>query len=366
MKTRAITTCIVLIVLVTASVTHAGWQFSDEFEDDIIDSSNWVTGGEKRAYYGAPGGSWTWSHTETVFDGGDPDGYLQMSVAGPYTGNSYGAEAWIRTNHDYNDGGWHVANFKWKAEFYDGAVNPHCNQYYIQVTDGYIPPTANLHWAHDQAVWDSIPELAGTINLLWTYFPDTPVWTRGGWIHGPAGAAVPSQAIPQGSPETWSILIDPSGTAKLYGGPDATGSLLREEALDPSNPWYLRFMVVDATSSGFGAGEARLDLHSFSSFCVSASPTHKPRLSLPQEKEIHNKIRDLEKLLVAESAKPIDKQNFETILEQVKKIDVPKNSRWRATYQGLTDYTKGVIKLARRRAEVEKKGSRQKRRKISD
>ena len=80
----------------------------------------------------------------------------------------------------------------------------------------------------------------------------------------------------------------------------------------------------------------------------------KVRLSIHQEKEIHQKIRDLEKFLVAESAKPVDKQDFEKILEQAKKIDVPKNSRWISTYQWMIDYTEGEIKLAKRRGEAEK------------
>ena len=264
-KTKLLTVCVAMIVLALASLAHAGGNFSDEFEGGSVDPTNWVTGGERRAYYGAPGGSWVWSHDETVYTGGDPDGCLQMRVAGPYTGNTYGAEAWIRTSYDYNDGGWHLANFKWRAEYYDGYTYPHHNQYYVQVTDGYIPPTAFVHWAHDQATWDSIPELAGTVNLLWTYFPGSGDQKRGGWIAGPPGTAVPSQAIPQDSPETWSILIDPSGTAQLYGGPDATGSLLWTETLDRSKPWHLRFMVRDGTSSGFGTGEARFDLYSFSS-----------------------------------------------------------------------------------------------------
>jgi len=63
----------------------------------------------------------------------------------------------------------------------------------------------------------------------------------------------------------------------------------------------------------------------------------KARLSVRHEKEIHKKIRDLEKLLLAESTKAIDKQDFAKILEQAEKIDVPKNSRWKSTYQWLMD-----------------------------
>ena len=177
-----------------------------------------------------------------------------MSVVGPYTGITYGAEAWIRTTYDYNDGDWYMLNFKWKAELGED----HFNQYLVQITDGYIPATAPFHWQHDEP---RPPELAPTVDLLWTYNTTSEKWVRGGFV----GDTPSDLDVPQGSPETWSIVIHPSGTASLYNGPDATGSLLRAEALDPSYPWYVRLMVNDGTSAGFGAGETHLDLYSYSS-----------------------------------------------------------------------------------------------------
>jgi len=211
----------VLVLATPASIFADVAIFVDEFEDDSINPDHWVIDGERRGYAGAPAGDWTWSHHETVYDEGDPDGYLRMCVSGPYTPNTYGAEAWIRTTHDYNDGGWYTANFKWKAV----PLDTHYNHYFIQITDGYIPPAAPFHW---QYVEPRPPELAPTVDLLRSYNADLEELRRGGRPGEPP-------YIPQGSPATWSIVMDPSGTARLYNGPDGTGDLLREEALDPSS-----------------------------------------------------------------------------------------------------------------------------------
>ncbi len=87
---------------------------------------------------------------------------------------------------------------------------------------------------------------------------------------------------------------------------------------------------------------------------TAVKPTvREEQLSVRQEKEIHKKIRALEKNLVAESSKPLDKQNFENILKKAKKMDVPKNSRWKATHDWLIDYTEREIKLAKRRKDAD-------------
>lgn len=96
--------------------------------------------------------------------------------------------------------------------------------------------------------WQQL-DYMGTSDLLW----DTNT-TWKGWVF--ENESSPGKL-------SWSITIDPSGLARLYDGPNATGVLLREETLSPSYPWYIRFMVSDGTSSGFPDGDARLNLYNF-------------------------------------------------------------------------------------------------------
>ena len=209
---------------------------SDEFEDGIIDTNLWVTGGAKRGWNlsdPSDTGSWNYSHEEIT----DPiDGYLNMRVWGPASGNTYGAEAWVRTSTDFNDGANHIINFTWEPEF----IDYHYNTYFIQVTDGYISPENTLHWALSS-------DYAGTVNLLWD--------------EGSRGLSFENEPSP--GKLNWSITIDPSGVVCLYDSPYAAGTLMYEGALDLAYPWYVRFMVSDGTSAGFPAGDARLKLLDF-------------------------------------------------------------------------------------------------------
>lgn len=233
-----ITTVAVVTFTCLGSPTKAQISFPDDFEDGVIDSTLWVWGGLNRATSGGQGGSWQWSHEETVAS----DGYLSMRVWGPTSGNTFGSEAWVRTLYDYNDGAYHTINFTWEAAVQDS----HYNQYYIQVTDGYISPNGTSHWPFGEA------PITGTTDLLWRADP----------VEHP-GASYPS-GLAKG---TRSITIDPAaGVARLYDSPNASGTLLREEPLYPGYPWYVRFMVVDATSAGFPAGDIRLNLYDFASF----------------------------------------------------------------------------------------------------
>jgi|GEM_PF-3560102 len=206
----------------------------DDFEDGVIDAGRWTWGGLNRSYAGAPSGSWQWSHEEV---GEVADGHLRMRVWGPTSGGTYGAEAWVRTLYDFNDGMNHVVDFTWEAAVQDD----HDNIYYIQVTDGYISPHGDTNWTYEPA--------PGTTNLLW----------RDANGQEYAGARLPA-GVPKSAR---SMTIDPAGVARLYDGPCATGTLLREEPLYPSYPWYIRFMVTDATSSGFPAGDISLNLYDF-------------------------------------------------------------------------------------------------------
>jgi hypothetical protein len=208
--------------------------YHDGFEDGAIDPVLWVHGGAKRGWNGANVGDWTYSHEEVVHP---TDGFFRATVEGPTSGLTYGAEAWVRSAHNYNDGVPWMINFTWEGEVLDD----HYNHYLVQITDGFVPPDEPFHWWYN--------DYAGTVDLLWSMQKGNLV--RG--AHLPAGMAK----------TTWSISIEPSGTARLYDGPNATGSLLREEGLDVAYPWYYRLMVTDGTSAGFPSGEARLNLYDF-------------------------------------------------------------------------------------------------------
>jgi len=217
--------------------------FLDDFEDGVIDTSLWVVGGRNVSWSPSDPGSWTWSHDEVISDPGDPDGYLRLRVKGPGSGNSYGAIAWLRTTYNFNDGRDYTLNFTWKADVEDS----HCNRHYIQVTDGYIPSFQEFHgWYFDSPN----PGMDGTIDLLWE------IDSQG---NPHLGHWYPSD----GPKQTWSITISPSAVARLYDGPDATGSLLHEATLNLSKPWFVSLMVADATSAGFPAGDTRLNLYHF-------------------------------------------------------------------------------------------------------
>ncbi|MFA6134301.1 MAG: PEP-CTERM sorting domain-containing protein [Phycisphaerae bacterium] len=233
--------CIVILLALSGPL-FAGGSFSDSFNDNSLDTSHWVVGGGARGTWTSDmlgTGPWTAWQTEG-YTAGNPDGRLQLGVQGPGSGNTFGGEAWVRTSHNYNDGNAYLMNFTWQAE----VVDWHFNHYHIQITDGYIADPENNHWI------DERPD-AGTTDLLW-----------GTNSHGDPvryGAYSSTQAK-----STWSLTIAPSGFASLYDGPDGpsgTGNLLRTEILNLADPWYVRFFVNDATSAGFPAGEAHLNLY---------------------------------------------------------------------------------------------------------
>lgn len=213
--------------------------FGDNFEDGTINGSLWVVGGGQHGQPGDPG-DWQYSTMEVL----DPtDGYFQGRVWGPESGNTYGAEVWIQTAYNFNDGKCHIINFTWEPEFAD----PHCNHYFIQVTDGYLGAPPNLYWAYQ--------DYPGMVNLLWCDF------VHGGTPH----AGMHFEYRPSIGKVTWSIRVNSVGIAQLYDGPGGTGSLLKEAFLDKAEPWYIRFMGMDGTSAGFPAGDAWVNLYHFSS-----------------------------------------------------------------------------------------------------
>ena len=198
----------------------------DDFEDGQIDVGLWSWGGAPR---GNPGGSWQWSHEEIP----GSDGYLSIRVWGPTSALSHGAEAWIRTQDDFNDGGHYAINFRWSAE-----VNAdHLDMFAIQICDGTIPGGTDAYWFGDSP--------GGIDGRSWRnlYFR----WEQ-----------------PDMPPSDWSILIDAAThSAVLYDGPDLAGQIIGQKALPPDQPWYIRFIQVDATSAGYPAGDNRLNVFDF-------------------------------------------------------------------------------------------------------
>ena len=252
MRKLYIITFICGLLLLMADVSVA--DFSDDFEDGTINTSLWVTGGYKRGWRtDIPPGVGNWDHRpEEIVDA--TDGYLSMHVWGPTSGNTYGAEAWVRTKHDFNDGKSYLINFTWEPEFIDW----HFNFYHLQITDGYIPVYGNVHWAHQY-------DYPGTVNLLRQL--ETGGSLSRGWHY---------QNSPPVGKLNYSITIEQAGIVKLYDAPNAGGTLLREEPLDPGSPWYIRFMTIDATSSGFPSGECRLNLYDFSAEVTTPGPQPEP------------------------------------------------------------------------------------------
>ncbi|MCK4625309.1 MAG: hypothetical protein KAV00_08370, partial [Phycisphaerae bacterium] len=225
-------------VLCVASPTLADPVWADDFEDGVIDSSLWVVGGSKRGGFEPGAGDWQWSHDEIVAS----DGYLRTRVWGPESGITYGAEGWVRTTYNYNDGSDYIINFRWETD-----VNAyHVDMYAIQITDGFIPGGTSMFWfgsgsgGIDGATWKNL------------YF---------------------QRDQPDMVPTEWSICIDgTNNTATLFEGPDCTGPVSEEgeKTLPSDQPWYLRFIHTDATSSGYPAGDNLLNLYDFSSVPGSA------------------------------------------------------------------------------------------------
>lgn len=213
-------------------------QPSDDFEDGVIDA-RWIVGSAKRSCGGWCGlGNWTYSHQEIV----DPvDGYLNMRVQGPVSGLTYGAEAWVQTTYNFNDGKSYIINFTWEPNFAN--YDYHVNGYYIQVTDGYISPGYSFLWGFLQ-----YPE---SVDLLWD---ETNVLGTRGWFFANK---------PSTGKLNWSLRILPLKGVSLYDGPNALGNLKYQAPLDRAYPWYIRFMVSDGTSAGFPAGDAWLNLYDF-------------------------------------------------------------------------------------------------------
>ena len=238
----------VLPVLAVAPVPAVASGFSDDFEDGVIDTSLWITHGYKGGYPGGPSGvglgGWQYSIAEVPA----ADGYLQARVWGPTSGNTYGAEAWVRSTQNFNDGGAWLVNFTWATSI---AYTRHCDSFLVQITDGAY--SDNCDWA-----WTARPAPVGSANL---YNAPTEGWSGG----------VGDTPIPPFSKQTWSLRIDPAGSATLYQAANAQGPAYKTVSLGESDDWYVRFVLNAATSSGFPAGDNSFKLYDFSAIPEPAS-----------------------------------------------------------------------------------------------
>jgi hypothetical protein len=206
---------------------------SDDFQDGVLHTGRWAVGGSKRGVGGFGGGSWIWSVEES-------QGAVQARVAGPASGGTYGADAWLRSRYDYNDGANHLIEFTWGF----AANATHVDIFAIQFATTEIPENSNVFW-----MCDNKPPGQSPYQNLYLAFGDS---------------GFPGQT--NAPPTRWSILLDaPSRTATLFSGPSATGVPIGQRTLDPAQPWHLRFVVADATSSGYPAGDDSLYVYDYTS-----------------------------------------------------------------------------------------------------
>jgi hypothetical protein len=217
--------------------------FCESFAGATIDTSKFEIGGARRGLGGYGSGSWQWSHDQT-------DGALRIHLWGPATGGAYQGEAWVRTRQDFNDGLDHIVNFVWGAD-----VNAcHLDAYAIQICNGEVPTNAGYDWFYNDAVG---------IRNLYVMHSELP-----GQPECQAGVRIGQTDL---APTRWSIAINAlSQTATLYGGPNLTGAVLAQKALDRSQPWHLRFIQGDGTSMSRPEGNNYLFLYDYCS--VTASP----------------------------------------------------------------------------------------------
>ena len=222
------------LVLVACGASHCiANTFRDDFEDGQVNPSLWVTHGYIGGYGGLGAGSWQWSVTEYQAT----DGFLEARISGPPSGLTYGAEAWVRTARNFNDGSLWTINFDWETM----KAGDNGTGFAILVNDGNSTDSTAWHY------WINSPAPAGSA-FLWRHVVDAP-----GWVHD-----LPDIPFPKA---IWSVVIDPAGSATLYQAPSAQGSAFSQVDLDASKPWYLEFVVNGGTSAGYTGCDAGFRLY---------------------------------------------------------------------------------------------------------
>jgi hypothetical protein len=231
-----------LAIVVFSTLSSASADYvADNFEDGVIDPSMWVTHGYKGGPAGVGSGSWQYTIDEHVA----ADGYLQARIWGPPSGNTYGAEAWARTIKNFNDGNRWLINFKWSTSI--DILNTAGPGFTIGiVTTDSLPDANDIVW------WQSHNDRPDVRQLYYNT-------SRGNVGYPPD---------PPFSAQTWSVVIDPSGSATLYEGADGLGTALPTVQLDQSKPWHWGAFVDCLTAAGYDGGDANFRLYDFKADAV--------------------------------------------------------------------------------------------------
>ena len=209
-------------------------EWSDNFEDGVIDISKWIVGGDGIGVEFPSPGPYSWTHTEKIAE----DGFLDMRIQGPHTANTYGADAWVRSTHNFNDKKDYAINLSWEAK-----VNAsHVDYYAIQLTNGEV--------LADGGFWWFMSDTNGTKNL----------YTKANQTN--SGKSI------------WSISIDSlNKKASLFSGANLEGTLLNEKQLNENEPWHLRFIHSDANSAGFPGSDNHMFIYDVSGKQSIITPT---------------------------------------------------------------------------------------------
>jgi hypothetical protein len=225
-----------VLLLALAGQAQSPPSFNDDFENGVLDSGLWVWDGAQRGFGSGANGPWYWSHTES-------SGRLELRVWGPATADTYGSEAWIRTQFNYNNGQNHLINFTWGA-----SVNAsHIDAFAIQIANGDVHEGSFYPWYFTDSATNK------NLYLVESQMPGQPTGV------GQTNLASAS----------WSIFIDAAThTATLYSGPNLSGLVIGQRSLETSEAWYVRFMLSDATSGGFPEGDNSMFLYGY---CASAA-----------------------------------------------------------------------------------------------
>jgi hypothetical protein len=243
LKLKSLLLSILVVFLVMTSNVYAECVFGDDFEDGVINPALWVVGGSRGGVGGPGSGGGQWLNVER-------DGALEARVTAPISGNSYGATAWIRTVHNFNDGLDWVISLGWEGTN-EGEHPWHADYHVIDITNGRTDWPMGIY-----TPFESGQQVLPGTTLLWV---SNGMQIDGSRWHWPVEAHNPNRP--------WTILIDASeATASLYYGDELSKPLqwlYSKQDLDPSSPWYLRFVASGITSLDFPAKDLSIKLYDY-------------------------------------------------------------------------------------------------------